>query len=379
MIDEKEMRFSGRVALQQRVLPHYRAAFIDRLAAACKGGLSVFAGDPLPVEGIAPVGQLETARHVHARNLSFRDPSSTFFLCWQEGILRWLRTEEPDVLIVEANPRYPSTRLAIRWMHARNRPVIGWGLGAPDLTGSWVGMRRRERRLLLRKLDGIIAYSHTGADQYRREYLAMGMPEQKVYTAGNAVTGRPSSPMPERPPVFQGKPTVLFVGRLQERKLIDNLLLACAQLRAQIQPHLVIVGDGPARRGFEEIARNVYPAAEFTGEKHADELEGYFRRADLFVLPGTGGLAVQQAMAFGLPVIVAEGDGTQSELVRPGNGWEIPPGDTGALRQALDEALVDPGRLREMGMESYRIVSEEVNIERMAAVFLEALQSLSGG
>ena len=38
-------RFPGRLGLQQRVLPAYRAPFFDLLAGACQGGLSVFAGE----------------------------------------------------------------------------------------------------------------------------------------------------------------------------------------------------------------------------------------------------------------------------------------------------------------------------------------------
>ena len=99
-------------------------------------------------------------------------------------------------------------------------------------------------------------------------------------------------------------------------------------------------------------------------------------QADLFVLPGTGGLAVQQAMSFGLPVIVAEGDGTQDDLVRPGNGWRIPANDLQSLTTALQDALADASRLRKMGAESYRIVAEEANLERMVQVFIEALVSV---
>ena len=82
---------------------------------------------------------------------------------------------------------------------------------------------------------------------------------------------------------------------------------------------------------MEALAKQIYPSAEFIGAKHGDELKPYFAEADLFVLPGTGGLAVQEAMSHGLPVIVAKGDGTQDDLVRAENGWQIPPGDYGAL------------------------------------------------
>jgi glycosyltransferase involved in cell wall biosynthesis len=105
-------------------------------------------------------------------------------------------------------------------------------------------------------------------------------------------------------------------------------------------------------------------------------VEAVFEGADLFVLPGTGGLAVQQAMAHALPVIVAQGDGTQDDLVRETNGWRIPPGDLQALIAVLQTALDDVARLHRMGQESYRIVSEEVNLEEMVAVFLRAIKAV---
>jgi glycosyltransferase involved in cell wall biosynthesis len=105
-------------------------------------------------------------------------------------------------------------------------------------------------------------------------------------------------------------------------------------------------------------------------------LEPYFTQADLFVLPGTGGLAVQEAMAHALPVLVARGDGTQDDLVRPANGWQIAPDDYDELARALREALSDPLRLRLMGDESYRIVTEEINLESMVTAFVDALNTV---
>ena len=95
--------------------------------------------------------------------------------------------------------------------------------------------------------------------------------------------------------------------------------------------------------------------------------------ADLFVLPGTGGLAVQQAMSYGLPVVVAEADGTQQDLVRPSNGWVVQPGDLTGLSSVLRVALSDVEHLRQLGAASYRIVSEEINLEVMVKVFLQSL------
>ena len=366
------MTFPAKLALQQRVLPAYRAPFLTALAAACPAGLSVFAGPPLPVEGITPVYTLSGAELVHARNWYIKDPSSPLFLCWQAGFLRWLQTYQPQALVVEANPRYPVTRLAIRWMHQRHRPVVGWGLGAPPLTGRLARLRQWERLSFLRSLDAIIAYSRTGAEQYRQ----LGLPPERVFVATNAADPAPQAPPPIRSSRFDEKPIILFVGRLQSRKRLDLLLHACARLPAGLQPRLQVVGDGPARDQFEVLARQVYPRAEFVGARHGPDLEPYFQAADLFVLPGTGGLAIQQAMARALPVIVALGDGTQDDLVRPANGWQVPPDDLDALTAALTAALSDPARLRQMGLESYRIVKEEVNVEAMVGVFVEVMNKV---
>jgi glycosyltransferase involved in cell wall biosynthesis len=102
---------------------------------------------------------------------------------------------------------------------------------------------------------------------------------------------------------------------------------ACAALPAPLQPQVWIVGDGPERSALEALARQIYPQARFWGALFGADLETLFRQAHLFVLPGTGGLAVQQAMSYGLPVIVAEADGTQGSLVRPQSRLLILPGD----------------------------------------------------
>lgn len=365
--------FNGRLGLQQRVLPAYRAPFFDILATACQGGMSVFAGKPRLNETIKLTNQLEMAQYSPARNLHLFNGS--LYLCYQRGIIDWLEDWQPDALIMEANPRYLSTHPAIRWMHKRGRPVIGWGLGAPA-TRSPIGfIRRRARGNFIHQFDGVIAYSRRGATEYRN----LGVPADRIFVANNAATARPTEPPPERPPIFDGKPTIIFVGRLQTRKRIDNLLRACAKLPEDIQPRALIVGDGPAREDLERLAENIYPQAQFLGGRHGSELSELFAQSDLFVLPGSGGLAVQQAMAHGLPAIVAEGDGTQEDLIRPQNGWLIPAGDLMALSEALSSALSEPARLRSMGVESYRITVEEINLETMVATFSEALNMVTRG
>ena len=350
------MNFNGRLALQQRVLPSYRVPFFDLLAQSCEGEMSLFAGLPRPVEMIQS-GNPEIAKFKQAENIHLFN--GAFYLCYQKGIINWLENWNPDALIVEASLRNISTPSAVKWMRLRRRKVIGWGLGAPKGNAVW--------SRFINQFDAMLAYSQRGAE----EYAALGFPREKIFVAHNSVSPAPTFDL--RPSTFNLRPTLLFAGRLQARKRIDSLLRACAEMESK--PRLIIVGDGPERAALELLAKVVYPAAEFVGARHGAEIKPYFVEADLFVLPGTGGLAVQEAMSHGLPVIVAKGDGTQDDLVREGNGWQINPEDYGALVVAMKNALSDMARLRKMGAESFRIVSEEINIQKMADVFVDALNA----
>lgn len=354
------MNFKGKLGLQQRVLPGYRVPFFDLLASHCEGGMSLFAGRARSEEMIDD-GKTQNAKRAMADNVHLFGGS--FYLCYQRGFTDWLNEWNPDALIMEANPRYLASPSAVSWMRKRGRFVLGWGLGAPKQSGLW--------KRFIHQFDGMIAYSQRGGE----EYAALGFPREKIFVAHNSVSAKPQQ-VPDRRPQTVDRVTILFVGRMQARKRVDSLLRACAEMGTK--PRLLIVGDGPERETLETLAKKMYPSAEFIGAKHGAELKPYFKQADLFVLPGTGGLAVQEAMSYGLPVIVAKGDGTQDDLVREGNGWQIEPENYGALVSTMKNALSNIARLQEMGKESFRIVSEEINIEKMADAFVRALNSAYG-
>jgi glycosyltransferase involved in cell wall biosynthesis len=248
-------------------------------------------------------------------------------------------------------------------MHANGKPVVGWGLGAPPASG----LRAWFRRSYLDGFDALIAYSMLGAAQYR----ASGFPPERVFVAPNAATPAPRQ-MPERQP-RRGRPLrLLFVGRLQERKRIDLLFEACRELEPR--PQILIVGDGPDRSRLEALAARALCEVSFLGDLRGEALEAAYARADLFVLPGTGGLALQQALAAGLPVIAAQGDGSQQDMVTPDNGWLVRPSDLPDLRAALVRAIgLNDDQLRAMGAASFRLAQTRFNLDAMTDAFVAAL------
>lgn len=364
--------YPGRAGIVQRILAPYRIPVFRELAERCQGGLSVAAGRSKGHEEEAGAGEgagitLDVLVNLHVGRGACQ-------VCWQSGLMRWLRSWDPAVLIVEANPRCIRTLVAARWMRRRRRKVLGWGMGTHPMSARLTMLRSPFRRWFVRRFDAVIAYGSRAAS----EYAATGVRSDRIYVAHNAVlpsvgASRPGTTTDPRP-----RPRVSFVGRITAAKRVDLLLRACAALPQHLQPDLTIVGEGEAREAMQRLAGALYPAGEFVGAKRGRELEPYWQASDLFALPGQGGLAVHEAMAHGLPVIVGEGDGTQVDLVRPGNGWTVRAGDLEALVRVLTEALSDLPALRQKGAESLRIVEQEINVSAMVTQMVRAMCEVTG-
>ena len=385
MIPSQVETFAGKVGIVQRVLPEYRGPFFDRLATKCSGGLEVFAGEPQTGEGIRAIQDLEIARRRRAVNLNLGHiERHSWYICWQRNVLQWLKDWEPDVLIIEANPRLLSNWAAILFMRRQAKPVLGWGLGELPRSGFAIFRRFRQKiaMQLARACDGIITYGTKAAE----DYASYGVDRNAIFVTYNAVSNETAKALQRRlvlePEVVaawkanvlscDNKPIVLTVGRLLPQKRIDDLIRACAALENTCQ--LVIIGDGPERANLETLAQQVIPSTRFLGYQTGEDLALAFIAADVFVLPGTGGLAIQEAMIYGKPVIAADSDGTERDLVIPEvNGYLIKSGDIPGLTNRLEKLVNDKGLRRAMGEASSRIVSEKVNLNRMVQAFITAM------
>ena len=148
--------------------------------------------------------------------------------------------------------------------------------------------------------------------------------------------------------------TVLFVGRLVERKGVPVLLEAWGRARLT-NARLVVIGDGPDRAKLEAHARSlgVDATVAFSGRVSDADLARAYATADLFVLPAvldahgdTEGLGVVllEAMASEVPVLASSAGGITDIIVNGDSGVLVPPGDVGALARELvrlrsDDAL----------------------------------------
>ncbi|MGV9293942.1 glycosyltransferase [Amycolatopsis sp. NPDC003676] len=144
---------------------------------------------------------------------------------------------------------------------------------------------------------------------------------------------------------------VLFVGRLDAEKNVDDLLRALPKVPTL---HATLIGDGSCRTELEHLAArlDVADRVTFRGFVPDAELVRAYRTSHLFCMPGTAelqSLATMEAMAAGLPVLAADAMALP-HLVTPGRtGWLYPPGETEVLGERLLELTSDPALRTRMG------------------------------
>src|SRR5699024_1209089 len=140
-------------------------------------------------------------------------------------------------------------------------------------------------------------------------------------------------------------PHVLYVGRLSEEKGVRELAEASRDLP------LVVVGDGPLRQLFPQALGFVPPSG----------VGAYYERAAVVVVPSRRegyGMAAREAMAHGRPVVATAVGGLRDAVQDGVTGVLVPPGDVGALREAMRDLLADRGRRAALGGAARRHAAE---------------------
>ena len=214
------------------------------------------------------------------------------------------------------------------------------------------------------------------------EYLRHTIGGARLHLVHHGVDLEQFRPRPRS--VESGRPLILSVGRLVEKKGFFDLIDACAELAAEGRPfHCAIYGDGPLRETLQARIEQLGLADIVTlaGARSQRELVPLFQRADVFALTpfitGDGDRdgvpnVLVEAMACGVPV-VSTAVGGIADLVRHGeNGLLAPPHDAAAVARHLGELLADADRRHAMGARARATVEESFDV-RVAARRLAAL------
>ena len=184
------------------------------------------------------------------------------------------------------------------------------------------------------------------------------------------------------PPPVEGPPRILFWGRWLKTKGIFDLLQALQPLVGRLDFRLSIGGTGNRSGLQSEIGKaGLTDRADILGELDRARLAEALAQAHLVLLPSHAesfGLAVAEAQMAGRAV-VAYAAGSVPELITSGEtGWLAPLGDVEALSRAVEAALSDPKRCREVGRRAQEAARDRYRWSLTAARMIEVLEKEKG-
>ncbi len=300
-----------------------------------------------------PIGEI--VRQAGTSTIYFRRRGSDAYK-WAQGLSVWLTKHVGDFDLVHVHAVFSySSNAAGRAAIAAGLPFVVRPLGTLD---PWsVAHHRWRKRALLglglqRTLAAAAAMHYTSAGEQRlAEELHPWLPrgvvvplgiDDALFAAGDRAEANP--------------PYVLTMSRLDRKTGIDLLIRAFHQVVAragELRWRLVIAGDGdPAYvRELKALAAAGPGAARiaFAGWLEPPRRDACLRQAGLFALPSAQenfGIALVEALAVGVPAIVAPGVNLAADIEGAGAGWTVERSVAG-FAAGLQQAMTDgPGRMR---------------------------------
>jgi phosphatidylinositol alpha-mannosyltransferase len=229
------------------------------------------------------------------------------------------------------------------------------------------------------KLDGKIAVSEAAKDTVARYFGG----EYVIIPNGIDADRFGSESVRPLEQYADGRPTILFVGRLEPRKGFRYLLRAFPYVKEQFpEARLIVVGAYER----EEMADHLHYTRErhltgvkFVGRVSDEELPRYYRSCTVFCAPSTGfesfGIVLLEAMATGKPTVATNIPGYRDLLDDGQEGFLAEPKNERSLAEALIRILRDPQMQRSMG-DRGRAKAQQYSWRQVALRVLDVYEEL---
>ena len=316
---------------------------------------------------------LEGYRHKFLRNYSpWPSYIKGFYGLLNLGVWGEIKKNKPDVVVMMswANPTWWMAVLACMRFRIPFMYMTDMNIQNELLKSPWKRWIKRVilGRMLFRLASGFLCAGTANADLFR----FYGVPEKKLipfaYNWGyepfiemaESITAQKNEIRAELGIPASSK-VILYMGRMSREKCPLDLLKAY-ELTNIPDKTLVFVGDGPLRGQLEEyVSQHQLESVRFINFQGRQDVPKFYAMADVLALPShreTWGIVVNEAMCFGMPVIVSEQVGAVTDLVRDGyNGFRFARGDVKGLAGHIQRFFELPEEERsEMGSRSQELI-----------------------
>ena len=183
--------------------------------------------------------------------------------------------------------------------------------------------------------------------------------------------------------LIRDRPVILTVARLDQQKGLLFLLEAAAQVPDAV---FVIVGEGPERGTLQTKCQDLSLENRVIFAGFRQDIPAWLGHCTLFVLPSLYEgvpISLLEAMAAGKPVIASAIPGNMEALTHAESGWLVPPGDAGALANAIRILLADPNLAQRLASAGQSRVKTEFSSwainQQVVQVYDELLEKTQEG
>ncbi|MDI9395921.1 MAG: glycosyltransferase family 4 protein [Euryarchaeota archaeon] len=225
-------------------------------------------------------------------------------------------------------------------------------------------------KIIIKNSDSIFAM---GTNAYQ-SCLQLGAKKDKVFMHNQCAidySGLPKFDLKNKYKLKEKK-IVLFLGRIVRIKGLDYLIRSFSLLeKDNEQIFMIVAGDGPERIRYEKLAKEQgIKNIIFTGRVSKKDIASYYNACDVFVLPSIfdkqyyepWGLVINEAMAFGKPIIATNAVGASADLIKNNyNGYVVEEKNVKELYKSMKRILSDDEKMRKMGANSRNIFEEKNN------------------
>jgi glycosyltransferase involved in cell wall biosynthesis len=309
----------------------------------------------------------------------------SFYIRWQTGVVQQLKKWQPQIVINLGIPSTITNWIVMDWARHKGVNNIIWHCGWESQVGNNRALKIKKwlARYYLDMADNILVYSTKGAKYLTTfvnhpeniEVCYNGLEIDQLLVKETEYRNKGKTLREKNQ--LSGKKVFLYVGGMMTEKQIPLLLNAYQSLGAGENAVLWLVGDGPDLKKINNIIESKHLNGVKIWGRVIEDVDAFFAAADYFVLPGLGGLALNQALFWGLPCVVGDADGTEDDLVfDERTGFRFKANDQESLTNALTKCLVLPEDQRlAFGQAGRALIINRSNVNKMVDKFIYTIDN----
>ena len=329
-------------------------------------------------------------RFPHRRFPESRLKMGPFLLRKYKGLMSYVQSERPQLIVMGTTPGTLTYRRITQWCAKNNCRLILWSCLWEDdkVSGSWMHfLKQALTRRFIRSADFHITYSSFA----KRKLVTWGISPTLIRIAYNGleIEGQEETALSDEAASAlkhslapAGSKVLIYVGGLGFDKKVHLLIEALRDFNIQTPQnnlHTWIIGDGPAAHQLKKLIKqyNLSQTVTLLG-RIVEGVDSYFQAADCLVLPGCGGLALNQSLYWGKPCIVSHADGTEEDLILDRvTGFSFSKGSYKDLATAIHQFYrSSPTNFEHLRLYGRDMIAKRSNVNYMVSVFIESIENL---